>query len=153
MKKTAQHVFSAPNAAQLELRILANHGADKRFAFLKGRWSQSWRKIKTAAQKGKEQPATSNTILGGLAAYSDSDSDSDQADDGVREGDAGADVVVTKAGDFSNDHILDASSDPPPPPALDADEAEKRARRVAKAKEWAEQRRMSKSTGANNTLS
>ena len=153
MKKTAQHVLSAPNAAQLELRILANHGADKRFAFLKGRWSQTWKRIKTAAQKGKEQPATPNTMLGGLAAYSDSDSDSDQADDGVREGGAGADVVATKADDSSNDHILDASSDPPPPPALDADEAKKRARRAAKAKEWAEQRRMSKSTGANTTLS
>jgi hypothetical protein len=153
MKKTAQHVLSAPNAAQLELRILANHGADKRFAFLKGRWSQAWKRIRTAAQKGKEQPATPNTMLGGLTAYSDSDSDSDRTDDGDRDGGTSADTVATKADDTSNIPVLDANSDPPPPPAVDTDEAEKRARRAAKAKEWAEQRRMSKSTGVNTTLS
>ena len=114
---------------------------------------QTWKRIKTAAQKGKEQPATPNTMLGGLAAYSDSESDSDQADDDERDGGVGADAVVTKAGDSSHIPVLDANSDPPPPPAVDADEAEKRARRAAKAKEWAEQRRKSKSTGANTTSS
>ncbi|KAJ7074808.1 hypothetical protein C8F01DRAFT_1205653 [Mycena amicta] len=50
--------------AQLEMRILANYGADKRFAFLRGRWK--------ADSKGSTLVG-----LGNLAGYGDSDSDED----------------------------------------------------------------------------
>jgi hypothetical protein len=46
MKKTAAHIASSPNAVQLEMRILANHGDDPRFAFLRGRWKRRWQEIK-----------------------------------------------------------------------------------------------------------
>jgi len=53
MKRTAVHLHSSPNPAQLEMRILANHGADKRFAFLRGRWSRAWRTTKERARQEK----------------------------------------------------------------------------------------------------
>lgn len=37
LRRTTVHIISSPNPAQLEMRILANHGPDKRFAFLRGR--------------------------------------------------------------------------------------------------------------------
>ena len=52
MRKTAAtHLLSSPNPVVLELRILANDGADLRFAFLRGRWSRSWDSIKAQAKR------------------------------------------------------------------------------------------------------
>ncbi|KAF8742555.1 hypothetical protein AX14_003589 [Amanita brunnescens Koide BX004] len=62
MRRTAVHLHSSPNPAQLEMRILANHGADKRFAFLRRRWPR----------KDKERTGGS---LNALARYGDSDED------------------------------------------------------------------------------
>ncbi|KAI0279547.1 hypothetical protein BGY98DRAFT_414942 [Russula aff. rugulosa BPL654] len=42
MRRTATHTVRAANDAQLRARILAHHGADVRFAFLRGRWSHAW---------------------------------------------------------------------------------------------------------------
>lgn len=72
MQRTARHIQSSPNPAQLEMRILANHGADDRFAFLRGRWSKYW---KTATDQARtevlkrDEPAG----LGGLANYGSDD--------------------------------------------------------------------------------
>lgn len=82
MLKTAIHLASSPNPAQLEMRILANYGTDKRFAFLKGRWSQAWKMMKGKARMNKEneekvKTMSSGTALGGLDGYGDSDADSD----------------------------------------------------------------------------
>ncbi|KWU43671.1 hypothetical protein RHOSPDRAFT_34819 [Rhodotorula sp. JG-1b] len=82
------------NPALLELRILANHGSDPRFAsFLKreGRWYRWWVELregkgKVAAgvapkeEEEEEKPATATGGLGGLAAYG---SDSDDVDVGA----------------------------------------------------------------------
>lgn len=82
MRRTALHIQSSPNPAQLEMRILANHGADHRFAFLRGRWSRHWKATtdhtRTEIQK-RDEPAG----LGGLAGYgSDDDSDDDNGTQG-----------------------------------------------------------------------
>src|SRR5262245_9501806 len=78
MRRTAAHLCSSPNPAQLEMRILANHGGDKRFAFLRGRWSHAWRKVKLKVrnEKEEEKQKSSESGLGGLAAYGDSDGES-----------------------------------------------------------------------------
>ncbi|CAG8629191.1 1320_t:CDS:2 [Acaulospora colombiana] len=55
MKKTAAHIVSSPNALQFEMRILANHGEDPRFAFLRGRWKNKWEEVKASA---RTQPTT-----------------------------------------------------------------------------------------------
>lgn len=76
MKRTAGHLLSSPNAAQLEMRILANHGGDKRFAFLRGRWSKFWnvtqRQLTQVRDKSKEPLG-----LGEIAGYGSDESDSD----------------------------------------------------------------------------
>ena len=79
MQRTALHIQSSPNPAQLEMRILANHGADHRFAFLRGRWSKHWKAATDHARNEmlkRDEPAG----LGGLAGYgSDDDSDVDNS--------------------------------------------------------------------------
>ncbi|KAI0700831.1 hypothetical protein C8T65DRAFT_657291 [Cerioporus squamosus] len=145
MRRTASHIMSSPNAAQLEMRILANHGADPRFAFLRGRWSRAWRLTKgklrlelEAEKKRKEEEATKSSAasLGGLAGYGSSDED----DEG---GDSAADVredVPAKSPPPVQDPI--PSAEPPAEPTMD-DDALKAARR-ARAREWAEKRRAAK---------
>ena len=82
MQRTALHILSSPNPAQLEMRILANHGADHRFAFLRGRWSRHWKAVTDHARTEilkRDEPAG----LGELAGYgSDDDSDGDKGEQG-----------------------------------------------------------------------
>ena len=82
MQRTALHIQSSPNPAQLEMRILANHGGDHRFAFLRGRWPRYWRAMADHARTEilkRDKPAG----LGGLAGYgSGDDSDVDNGTQG-----------------------------------------------------------------------
>lgn len=138
MRRTATHLLSAANPAQLEMRILANHGADERFSFLRdeGRWHQSWLEIKAEIKASKEEEAAAKTKptvgLGGIAEYgSDSDSEED--------------------GDAAPPPEAAAPAEPPAPPPplpdpkaptdmdmeLEAAKAQKRAR----AREWMLSRR------------
>ncbi|KAJ7119643.1 hypothetical protein C8R44DRAFT_788594 [Mycena epipterygia] len=74
MKRTAASIMSTSNPAQLEMRILANHGADRRFAFLRGRWKAAWMTMKRNAEKEEEAKKSSSANgLGNLADYGDSD--------------------------------------------------------------------------------
>ncbi|KIJ19597.1 hypothetical protein PAXINDRAFT_69391 [Paxillus involutus ATCC 200175] len=123
IRRTASHVISSPNPAQLEMRILANHGVDKRFAFLRGRWSRAWRmeKERVRQQKAEEEEAKeTKTPLGGLVAYGDSD--------------AGSEESVDKTGAEETAGASSLQEDP------DDEEALKEARR-ARAREWAARRR------------
>ena len=101
MRRTATHVLSSPNPAQLEMRILANHGADPRFAFLRGRWARAWRvaksKIKLEFQEAERKRAEKDNDqkgggMGGLAGYG-SDSGEDESEGGQ---DASANVEAQK---------------------------------------------------------
>ncbi|KAG1734931.1 uncharacterized protein EDB91DRAFT_1146053 [Suillus paluster] len=125
MKRTALHL----------MRILANHGADKRFAFLRGRWSRAWRTTKEKLRQEKVNQsvqslrASQKAGLGGLAAYGDSD------DEGSEEGSESGDIPSLKVGESST-----ATSNPPENRDARLEEAEQEARR-ARAREWAAQRR------------
>lgn len=130
MRRTATHLFTSPNPAQLEMRILANHGRDKRFAFLRGRWSRTWKitkgraRLEMDAEKARRvQEEEKRAGLGGLAGYGDSDA-SDSSASEVEDEQAEAKVVASSV----------------------SEEAVKEARR-ARAKEWAEQRRALKAKG------
>lgn len=57
------------------MRILANHGIDKRFAFLRGRWKNAWSEIKRDLGKASAKEASMST---GLVTYDD-DSEEDGA--------------------------------------------------------------------------
>ncbi|KAJ3773679.1 hypothetical protein FB446DRAFT_731834 [Lentinula raphanica] len=86
MRRTAKSILTSPNPAQLELRILANHGADPRFAFLRGRWSRAWKTVKArvrADEAEQKQKAALNSVRTGLVEdYADSDESGE--DDGAQ---------------------------------------------------------------------
>lgn len=90
MNRTAAHIRDSHNRAQLEMRILANHGSDPRFAFLRGRWKRAWDKAKASATSSALNP--SHNALGGLLDYDESDGASDSEPEGevrlVNEGSA-----------------------------------------------------------------
>ncbi|KAJ3869272.1 hypothetical protein EV359DRAFT_30385 [Lentinula novae-zelandiae] len=92
MRRTAKSILASPNPAQLELRILANHGADARFAFLRGRWSRAWRTVKAHARADhkleEEQKAASkaNSLgMGLIADYADSDESGEETQTEVKD--------------------------------------------------------------------
>ncbi|KAI0338718.1 hypothetical protein BDW22DRAFT_670072 [Trametopsis cervina] len=132
MRRTATHILSSPNPAQLEMRILANHGADRRFAFLRGRWSRAWRiakghtKLRLEEEKAKQEEKAG---LGGLAGYA-SDSEEEEApeqeQEGVEEEEKPMGVVENDAGPSAVDAVMEA--------------------RRARAKEWAAKRRKAQSS-------
>jgi hypothetical protein len=122
MRRTATHIQSSPNPAQLEMRILANHGGDKRFAFLRGRWALAWKtaKLKVGAEREAEARKNTGGSLGGLLGYGDSDAESDE-------------------GSPKESMVSESKEEP----VIDKDNSEdmvKEARR-ARAREWAEKRR------------
>ncbi|KAF7361422.1 hypothetical protein MSAN_01175300 [Mycena sanguinolenta] len=80
MERTAASVAAGRNPAQLEMRILANYGSDKRFAFLRGRWKHAWTAMKRKAEKDLEAKSAAPSGLGNLADYGDSDEDEDEAE-------------------------------------------------------------------------
>lgn len=145
MRRTASHILTSPNSAQLEMRILANHGADRRFAFLRGRWSRAWRLAKTHARmemqkerQEKEQANSAPALLGGLAGYGDSDEES------ALEEHAGPDNLTTDVAVAPTDRTEYNTAGPDdvevPAPTSGTDDAAKEARR-ARAREWAAKRR------------
>lgn len=139
MRRTAAHLLTTPNPAQLEMRILANHGADHRFAFLRGRWSRAWRLAKGKARleleaektrKEEEEAAKkSGGGMGGLAGYGDSDEEGE--DEGEGSAEVGQDAAPIHTG--------------APQASLEEDDPVKAARR-ARAREWAEKRRAAKAS-------
>jgi hypothetical protein len=142
MRRTATHILSSPNAAQLEMRILANYGGDKRFAFLRGRWSRKWNliKIKARAQPEDEKDETGRKLdemkksqagLGLVTGYGSDDDDDSEADNNTMEEPG----TISKGKDTMSVEPLDSTSM--------VEEAAKEARRK-RAKEWAEKRRKMK---------
>jgi hypothetical protein len=119
MQRTAAHLASSDNRAQLEMRILANHGADSRMAFLRGRWSRTWSMMCAIAKRELEKKQKPALGLASISAYADSDGGSDE------EGTSNAERNVKQEGTTKD--ILD-------------DEAIKEARR-ARAREWSAKRR------------
>ena len=146
MRRTAAHVLSSPNPAQLEMRILANHGADARFAFLKGRWARAWRLAKAHAQldraKAEQAQAKGEVGLGGLAGYGGSDSES--GSEAGEAGDAPADKVAEAEG---------SGSELPAENTLDTADDQVKAARRARAKEWAEKRRLAQAASTEGAPS
>jgi hypothetical protein len=116
------------------MRILANHGGDKRFAFLRGRWSRTWRLEKkkvvaeNAAKAQTQSAERTGAGLGVLADYGDSDEEDDKESDKNAESSIQGDNALTEN---SQDTETEA--------------AIKEARR-ARAREWAEKRRASTSS-------
>jgi hypothetical protein len=127
------------------MRILANFGNDKRFAFLRGRWSKRWNLIKVKArletERNKEKDQSdvmmeknsAGLSLGLVTGYGSDDDDSERDDDMEEPG------SISLKG-------KNAAHDPPAelPDTTTVEEVAKEARRK-RAKEWAEKRREMKS--------
>lgn len=126
----------SPNPALLELRILANHGSDVRFAsFLKrdGKWREAWETMRRGPGHGqgsgqvvaevgdgpdkeREEKNPTTTGLGGLADYgSDSDDGTESADAGHSSVASPAPVPSTLAADTPT-----AAAPPAEVPAADS---------------------------------
>lgn len=123
MQRLANSLSTSSNPSQLELKILANHSSDARFAFLRtsthdnpsaAHLKRVWEQLKQSQRPTKNE-VTAPTIPTSLVAYDDTDSDDE------------------------------APISPPAPvdphPATDHDTAEaekklKQAQRLARAKAW-----------------
>lgn len=83
MERTAGALKGAANPALLEMKILANHGADPRFSFLrKGReqrWTDVWRRLRSGASEQSEGQSSALVDYG-----SDSSADEQDAADAGR---------------------------------------------------------------------
>lgn len=122
MERTAAHLHASPDRARLAARILANHGADKRFAFMRGRWRRAWlraqAKAAAAAAKEEEKKKKGAGLESmGLGAYGDSDDDSED-------------------------------EEPTEPIHGEQDEAAKMEARRARAREWSAKRRAEQETAS-----
>jgi hypothetical protein len=152
MRRTAAHTVRANNDAQLRARILAHHGADVRFAFLRGRWSHAWALAQAEANRAvleaEREKAQGVGTLGGLTGYG-SGSEDDAEDDNGGGGDGDGDAV-----DGSNDNVTErtqvlegATEDGQATQEAQSEEVVLRAAqeaRRAKARKWAEERRAAK---------
>jgi len=111
------------------MRILANHGGDRRFSFLRGRWKNAWNLSKAKARLEKEKEVDKPAGLGALAGYSSSDDDNDSGQE--------ANNPVPEA------TLAEQNPQAPEPVPDTGDDAVKEARRK-RLKEWAEKRRAAK---------
>lgn len=144
MHRTAAHLLASPNRAQLELRILANHGADRRFAFLRGRWRRAWALAQAKARVAKTDAERPPPLAGlGIVAGYGSDSDGDGEDGTTGTGPAPPEERPSSAG---------AEPEPEPAPRLaleqtggsaDLEDVSKEAKRK-RLREWMERRRAEK---------
>lgn len=145
MRRTASHLLASPNPAQLEMRILANHGADRRFAFLRGRWAQTWEITKSRARlnlaqaEKAKQASIGAARLGSLAGYGDSDEEG-SANHILAEEHAQDDSVTNQ---LPGQESVPSAAEHEAGKEADSDGEVKKARR-ARAKEWAEKRRAMK---------
>jgi hypothetical protein len=147
MRRTATHLLSSPNAAQLEARIIANYGANPRFAFLRGRWARAWATARARAReekagKGKEKEKAAG--IGGLVGYGDSDEEEEESGDPVGEAAGRAEKVTEEAMDGGGEVGLDRTLMGETVVVRDADEEAAKEARRTRAREWAEKRRAEK---------
>jgi len=141
------HLLSSPNPAQLEMRILANHGGDRRFQFLRGRWSRAWRLAKSKAKLEKEHEAEekkkqeeaqkSGAGLGILAGYGSGNSDSEEEPPQPKAENAQTEVPTKPSEAETSEKAGNKDID---------EEVIKEARRK-RLKEWTEKRRAAKAGG------
>ncbi|CBQ70874.1 conserved hypothetical protein [Sporisorium reilianum SRZ2] len=152
MQRTARAVASSSNASLLELKILANHGADARFAFLRNdagmqQWSAVWEALKTSkgemgydaalnmCDDGGVKP--SSGAGGALVAYDDSDSDSQsdpQPEPKVAEATQPSPQAASKT-HSTEPPATTAATQPPTTPDDASLKKQKQAERLARAKQ------------------
>lgn len=148
MRKLDKTLQAAQEPALLEMRILANHGSDPRFSFLRkgGQWREEWEQIrrqshadattaasKSQSPKGKHAVETGGTALVGYGSDDDSGAESEQAQ-APEPGESVEESDVSQIEGTSVSSLPSANGD--------AGAAEEKAkRRAAKVAEWAQKRK------------
>ncbi|KAF8273607.1 hypothetical protein EI94DRAFT_1715401 [Lactarius quietus] len=147
MRRTATHVVRATNDAQLRARILAHHGADARFAFLRGRWGRAWARAQADARREVLAERETQGALGGLTGYGSGSESEDEDEDEDELGGQGGDDAGAGGSEDVQVAIAQAAQEPEPeePAVLTTQEA-----RRAKAREWAQKRRAERAAGVDN---
>lgn len=151
MQKTARVVTSSNNASLLEIKILANHGGDERFAFLRKdhnqTWGGVWDRLKATegamsyddARRLLEDEATQGCgsskagkkrEMLGLVAYDDSDSEVATLHDDEVQKETYVDTAIAE--EQGQDMAEEA--------AAAALKKQKQAERLARAKVWLQNR-------------
>ncbi|KAN0060134.1 hypothetical protein ACQY0O_008108 [Thecaphora frezii] len=172
MQRTAKVLVQSTNPALLEMRILANHGSDPRFAFLRSgeqqRWGEVWRRIKSRQgcetpyeemkraverQDDGETQKVEGNKAGLLVAYgSDSDSEDQSGGDEAKIDEVTPSVAELKRGETqaSADVVGATTQTDTQKDTNDDDETNrlKRKQRLERAKEWAKKRREEKEAAA-----
>jgi hypothetical protein len=144
MRRTAAYTVRAANDAQLRARILAHHGADVRFAFLRGRWSRAWALAQAEANRAEREKAQSAGALGGLTGYGSGSEEDDAEDDNGGDGDA---VDGSRDNVTERTQVLQGAEEGETTQEAQSEEVALRVAqeaRRAKAREWAEKRRAAK---------
>ena len=120
MTRTSTLIVSSATPSVLEIRILASHGTDPRFGFLRGRWQVVWDGLLSGARETRDRVKAAEAeppkpaqpqpaMLLGIADYGSSADES--------EAEVPTAVAESKA-------------------QVKGTEAEERAKRLARAKEW-----------------
>ena len=141
MQRTAAHLVGAANPAQLEMRILANHGSDARFAFMRagGRSWNVWLRVKQEAEAKvkRERESKNGGGIGALAGYSSDEEDEEETPDFLPPPPSSNPPPAPP----SPPPLPPSPSDPPP--SLDTSSTDETAKTIRrdKARLWVEQRR------------
>ncbi|BGP13001.1 hypothetical protein JCM10213_007992 [Rhodosporidiobolus nylandii] len=156
MKRLHTTLSTSPNPQLLELRILANHGSDARFAFLRkgGRWREVWERIRAGKDPlGREEVKSTPGGLMGLGGYGSSDEESEE--EGVDEEGAKADVPQEVGESPAPSSVPPPVAAPPSAAAethevaaeaigtyeVDEERMKKQREKQEKAREWARKRK------------
>lgn len=76
MSHTALSFTSSPNPRLLEMRIMTHHANDERFAFLRGRYKDTWSKMKAETSRRKTRPKEEKAMGALVGGYESSDEES-----------------------------------------------------------------------------
>ena len=141
MRHTAKSLATSPNPDVLELRILANHANDARFSFLRGRYTNTWERLKEANRRAKTIKPVSKIAeckaVGALVGgYDSSDSDEDLPS-------PPGSPPPPPPEDGAN--LADTVNDRPVPNATEGIEEEKQRERRRRAQDWKRKRAEEKS--------
>lgn len=131
MKKLHLTLSASPDPSLLEMRILANHGVDPRFSFLRkgGKFREVWDQLRKEVDTVKENPMVASGS--GLVAYG---SDSEEEVEGVDE----VEEVKTKV------HVVDVGNGEPELEValkVTVEDKLKQELKAEKAREWARKRK------------
>ncbi|KAK4685542.1 hypothetical protein P7C73_g4606, partial [Tremellales sp. Uapishka_1] len=75
MSHTARALSASPNPKVLEMRIVTHHSTDTKFEFIRGRYADSWARVKEAVRKERLRKESAAIGVGGLVGGYESESE------------------------------------------------------------------------------